>query len=43
MVGVGHKRKLNEAITEGEAVETFVANGDSLSVTAPDIEAGCVL
>jgi len=43
VAGVDHKRKLNKAITEREAVETFLADGDSLSVTVPDIEAGCVL
>jgi hypothetical protein len=40
---VDYKRKSNKAIAEGEAVETFLAGGDSLAVTAPDIEAGCVL
>jgi len=42
VAGVDHRWKLNKTIT-GEAMETFLADGDSLSVAAPDSEAGCVL
>ncbi len=43
MAEVDYKRKSNKAIAEGEAVETFLAGGDSLSVNAHGNEAGYVL